>query len=458
MIGIPQKAVAVCFSSLLLWAVARADSPAAGEGGRARARKSISSALVAQDDTSAVKESFRSRAKKKPRRRPTQEELEALRKAAEEAAPVEPEPSEEEKRFRARGLGLQALNPEISVSGDFININRESSAEDEVTRFEFREFALHLQSYLDPYSRFKASVPVTEEGVELEEAYFTRFALPAGTAVTLGKFKQQFGAVNRWHEHSLDWVDYPLPLRSIFGEEGLSDMGLALEVNGTVGGISTGLQLEVTSGENEVLLGANTRHRPSFLGHIKFFRDLTAATYAEIGLTGLLGWNDSWNVGGEEIERTLRSTAFGLDFTILWEPPGKMRYRNIAWRSELYMVDKRMPHPEGSEESSIVPWGFYASCTSKLTRMLETSLRFDYYSPAHRSWAGGEGASGNPLVLPIEDPHRWSVTGNLTWWQSPFVKMRLEYTHEDGRWLEPREDRIVFQCVFAAGPHKHERY
>ena len=52
----------------------------------------------------------------------------------------------------------------------------------------------------------------------------------------------------------------------------------------------------------------------------------------------------------------------------------------------------------------------------------------------------------------------WQIGPYLTWQQSPFVKYRWEYNHRDmGGPTEP-EDIVYLQLIFAAGPHKHERY
>jgi hypothetical protein len=71
---------------------------------------------------------------------------------------------------------------------------------------------------------------------------------------------------------------------------------------------------------------------------------------------------------------------------------------------------------------------------------------------------GVRGDVTQPFELnPEDDELRWQVAAYLTWWQSPWVKLRLQYSHADGA-ERPMEDRLVLQFVFAAGPHKHERY
>ncbi|MHC4199028.1 MAG: hypothetical protein ACYSU0_03490, partial [Planctomycetota bacterium] len=97
------------------------------------------------------------------------EELEALRRAAATEAVQEPVVDEEaaETTFKSRGLGLQALHPEISVTGGFMGTARDGDDVEEHWDFNFRGLGIHLEAYLDPYSRFKAAVPVSGEGAEL---------------------------------------------------------------------------------------------------------------------------------------------------------------------------------------------------------------------------------------------------------------------------------------------------
>jgi len=83
-------------------------------------------------------------------------------------------------------------------------------------------------------------------------------------------------------------------------------------------------------------------------------------------------------------------------------------------------------------------------------------VRADYYRPDHRSYAPN--ATLAPLVSTTNDPHQWQLGPYLTWWQSPFVKLRFELDYADGNTEAADEIVFSFQTVFAAGPHKHERY
>ena len=125
------------------------------------------------------------------------DELESLRRLAElEAAKEGDAEAAEETVFKHGGLALQELNPEISVTGDIINTY---AVDEDTDRFDcsFRNLGIHFEAYMDPYTRFKAAVPVTTSSAEIGEAYFTSYGVLDGIKLTLGKFRQQFGVVNR---------------------------------------------------------------------------------------------------------------------------------------------------------------------------------------------------------------------------------------------------------------------
>ncbi len=385
-------------------------------------------------------------------------ELEALRLAAETEASQETASTADasETTFRSGGLGLQALNPEISVTGDVLATFQHGDAAAPDFDFAYRGLGIHLEAYLDPYSKFKAAVPISPAGAELGEAYFTRYgALPGGGNFTLGKFRQQFGVVNRWHKHALDFVDFPLPLQEVFGPGGLNQTGISLDWNAALGGASQELTLQVTDGENPRMFGGNADNRPSVLARYRINRDLSASTYFELGLTGLVGWNDTWDVSGSPVRDVRATGVWGLDFTLLWEPTDRMRYRHIEWRTELYFVDKDALAPDASGRDTWNPWGAYTSLQAKVSRTVDVGMRFDYFRPDVETYGGGPLL---PLVSDQAGAHRWLGALYFTWSQSPFVKFRVQYEHEAGSGTGDAEDRLVFQCVFAAGPHKHERY
>ncbi len=375
------------------------------------------------------------------------------------AGAPEEEKKPEETVFKFRGLSLQKLNPELSVTGDMLGYYKHQAGTRKRSDFIFRGLGLHFESYLDPYSKFKAAVPINEDGAELGEAYFTRFAVLDGVNLTLGKFRQQFGIVNRWHKHALDQVDFPLALRKIFGEGGLNQIGASVDWTlPTRSDAAQEITLQITNTNNDRLFGRDTQGNPCLLAHYKNYRDLSESTYLEFGLTGLFGWNDEWDVDSHKEHDTLGAQVFGADCTVTWEPVERMRYRNIEWRSEIYVLNQDLLAPDDSGRDNLNAWGAYSYVQTKISRTVDIGFRGDYYQPDTKDYAEMPGTAITPLAYSTTNAFRWQVAPYITWHQSPFVKFRCEYDHADGRGMEKHEDLLWLQMIFAAGPHKHERY
>ncbi len=139
-----------------------------------------------------------------------------------------------------------ALNPSISVVLDAVYANEFSGHADDPAGFEIghdhhdhdhdlidgfnlRETEIVFQSTVDPY--FDALVNLAVEGtsgIELEEAYLTTRALPAGLQVKAGRFLSDVGYINQQHPHDWDFVDRPLINEHLFGDEGLQENGVQL--------------------------------------------------------------------------------------------------------------------------------------------------------------------------------------------------------------------------------------
>ena len=397
---------------------------------------------------------------------PFRDEAEELRRAAlQELEGTETVPTADalqgsERRFV---VGLQAENPEISVTGEMVLNLQNQAGTRRVADATFRTLGVHVESYLDPSTKFKSAFPILENGTAIGEAYITRFGFGNDLNLTLGKFRQQFGVVNRWHKHALDTVDFPLALRRIFGDGGLNQMGVALDwqlAQGTGG--SRGLTLQLTEATNPRLFGGNTKGIPSALVHWKTYRDVDRNTYQELGLTALVGANDRWTTvrgGALTTEDETRPTlALGLNFTRFWEPSDNMRYRNFLWRTELYGLAQEILATDGSGRDTLRAWGGYTNVQWKLNRQLEAGLRYDYFRPDTKPYAALAARNLFPLAVPGGNAYEWQVGPYMTWHQSPWVRYRLEFNYKSARFMEPEDRRIMLQCIWAAGPHKHDRY
>ncbi|MBN2715799.1 MAG: hypothetical protein JXX14_08085 [Deltaproteobacteria bacterium] len=400
-------------------------------------------------------------------------ELAALIQAAENEAEKSADDEKPENRnFLWGALALQKLNPEISVSADFLAtliVDKDAemySSTGERSGFALREVSLHVQHTLDPYSSFKGAIafaPGPEPEVAVEEMYITWFGLIPSLSFTVGRFRQNFGIVNRWHAHDLDQTSYPLALRSVLGEEGLAGTGVTVKwFMPPLWADANELLIEITNAENDTLLAGEFFSVPAVVGHLKNYWDLNDNTYFELGVSGLWGMNNKRGYFSED-SNTLKNDpwrqtiAGGMDLTLQWTPLQKAKYRGFTWRTEGYVAKmERSDDPallrtgESDTDGKRYSFGVYSYVDFKLSEQFFAGIRGDIALPTIRA----------------KTLYAFDVVPYVTFWQSEFVYLRLEYVHEarvpytrpDGNIFNRTDDRVMLQIDFAAGPHKHEKY
>ncbi len=342
-----------------------------------------------------------------------------------------------------RQRALQALNPEISVTGDlFARLDPDRPDQD---NFFPREFELSFVSALDPFARAKVFMSLHEPGGEIvpfgadeaghettefgvEEGYLEWVNIPGGLGLTLGRFYQRLGTLNRWHSHALYFQSRSLPHLAFIGEEPLAQTGISLYWLLPVNRFGTWQAwLEVTRAANEALFGQS--RRPTVLGHLNAFWVLSPSLDLDLGVSAL---------GGRYAESELRydQRLFNLEGALTWRPPGRSGYREAVLRGGVMIRD-----PANAGEGPI------PSRAKGIWSLTEIRLGPQWLVGARYDWVE------NP-----QDPEQtaWLVSPTLTWWQSEYVRVRAEYDIL-GR-AQGNEGQLLFQVTFAMGPHKHEKY
>lgn len=372
----------------------------------------------------------------------TESELDRLKKRAMKEIESDKKKSQKlkSKSFREGSRALQALNPEISASGDMLSkylFESPHYTEEERSGFQFRVFEVAFQSNLDPFSMAKAILEFSPREIALAEAYVRWLGLFPRINLTAGKFRQQFGVVNRWHAHALDQVAFPLPIQLFMGEEGLNQTGFSLEwLMPSITAHANEFIFQITNSSNKALFSGDEFSLPSILGRFKNYYDLNPSIYFEIGLTGLAGTNDSL---GFAFDRSHRWTYMGgIDVTLSWIPIKKALYRGFIWRTEFYHLNKELPSSE-----KIKAWGSYSYVDYRLNR---------------RWIIGTRGDIAQPPTVNNNDQYLWQLVPYITFWQSEFVYLRLQFSHLEGYNLDTKDNRLTLQIDWAIGPHKHEKY
>src|SRR5213596_15373 len=350
--------------------------------------------------------------------------LAALRAAAAAAAGTDTSRIRVDTAGRTKFVGRERsqpqLNPEISATGDVRAYGYSPGVQRD--NFDAREFEVGFQSPLDPYSSTKIFVRFENGNVSIEEGYAYWTGLPGRIRFDIGKFRQQFGELNRWHLHALPETEYPLALRAYLGEDGLAGTGISLyRAFGGLGVHELTAQLTRSASDSELFGGSG---RPTYLVHLLNFWQLSRSTYAQLGGTALYGTDP---------DSSLRTKVGGLEFRLTWRPPARALYREWTVRGELLALKKEVG---GTGPTRL---GGYVSSTFKLNQRFILGARYDY----------------------VESPDFGVITRqfvpSLTLWQSEWVFLRAQYQWQRVANAEANH-QIALQAVWAIGPHKHETY
>lgn len=356
------------------------------------------------------------------RGQPVTDDLARLRAAASQAAGGARDTMAADTLGQAIGRerNQSQLNPEIGVTGDVRGYIRDGGTQ--YDNFVPREFEIGFQSALDPYSHTKIFVSIEDGSVGLEEGYAYWTGMPGHLRLDVGKYRQQFGELNRWHLHALPETEYPLALTTYLGEDGLAGTGLSLyRAFGGFGAHEVTLQVTRSSSDAELFGNSG---RPTYLGHLLNFWQLNRSTYMQLGASALYGTNP---------DSSMRTGVGGLDFRLTWRPPAQALYKEWTVRGELLALRKQIA---GTGPTRL---GGYVSSTYKMNQRFILGARYDY----------------------VESPDFGLITRQLvpsvTYWQSEWVFLRAQY-----QWQRigtaTADNQIAVQAVWAIGPHKHETY
>jgi hypothetical protein len=332
----------------------------------------------------------------------------------------------------AGGSAAKALNPDISVIGDFIGAAGNGTVPALAQQAPFPSMQMHeseigLQAINDPYARGDFFISFGEEGVDLEEGYITFTALPKSFVVKVGKMRSAFGKVNTMHNHVLPWIDRPLATTNLVGgEDGIDDAGISIQrIIPAPKGIfleATGQVFRGDSGEGpQSVFKSWQRSDVSTVAHLRSYKDINESTNVDIGLSYARGYNDF----GPDFLTNL----YGVDATVRWKPLRRSIYHSFIGRSELFWSQRQQLPVEQKA------FGFYTSADYQLGRRWFLGGRFDR---SGRSQFGNLTDQGGSAVL--------------TYWPSEFSQVRGQYRYTN--YAEGRSaNELLLQLIFSLGAH-----
>jgi len=351
------------------------------------------------------------------------------------------------------------MNPGISLTLNTFYYESDLSEEQRILRgrtgygqiqpfdkgFNLESAELAFFAPVDSYFNLYATIPVTEDGAELEEAYFVTTSLPAGLQVKGGKFKSGFGRFNAFHPHAWDFVDAPINYNFFLGEEGLIEKGVQMTYLPDLPFYLV-LGAEALQGDNEILFGPEAASGPhAFTGFAKSSVDFLQNHTLLFGGSVVTGKTKT-DFFIEDTEFSGDSTLYGLELTYKWKPS---RSNSLTVQSEyLYRRQK------GDLTDNV------ASVTDPLQRYQDGLYIQALYQ--WERWRFGArydrmGIFKDEVVLAGTDleygkkPYRY--TGSVEFNPTEFSRLRLQYNYDRAARDGETNNEVFLQLILAIGAH-----
>ncbi|MEZ4455260.1 MAG: hypothetical protein R2882_01735 [Gemmatimonadales bacterium] len=337
------------------------------------------------------------------------------------------------------------LLPDVSAVGDLIgDFSKNGSTQEGGQRFSVREVEVAIQAAVDPYFRGDIYLGISdEEGISIEQAFFTTTALGMGLEARLGRFLMPFGKQNTTHRHDLHTIEYPYVLQRFLGPEGLKGTGIYLSRVFAPFGFYQELQVTGVEQLGEPAEGLETEEpinkRLGNLGYsarLRNYVDLSQASNIEFSASAATGKRaqPADLVGINAIPA--RQTLVGADFTYRWRPLQQGLYRSFILQAEVMkQLNERFDDPAYQGPARDFS-GAYAFARYQLSRRTYLGSRYD--------WVQDPEADGAKLT---------AASGYLEFFPREFSKLMVGYERVAPA-LDAAYGRILLQATFAIGPHK----
>lgn len=380
------------------------------------------------------------------------------------------------------GKAFQTLNPDISAVGIFSAAYYSeddplltAEADPENTGINLQELELGFRSVVDPYFRFDSFVSITQEHVELEEAYGTTLmSLPLNSQIRAGVMRSKFGRINTLHRHDQNFVTLPVVATRFLGEH-FNPAGVEANFLLPVPWFSE-LTMAVSSPEVET---------PSFdrdgdsnnLGRLLY--NFRLANFFELSESLGVTAGGSYATGSNGTDGGNRTNLFGLDLYAKYRPLKNSPYQEVALQTEL------MYRNAETLEGDLDDYGFYSQVVYRFAKRWRAGVRFgmvDTDDPLsmHEGENGSEHGDEHgdhedehdhmtSLIQLAQDDHEeeghehgdselgllgkeYRISAMLTFAPTEFSLLRLQYDYLDQDFAE-NQHALFLQFQYAIGAH-----
>lgn len=334
--------------------------------------------------------------------------------------------------------------------------------------FNLNYAELILSSNADPFFSMDAVLHFSNNGVEIEEAYFTTTALDHGLRARAGKLLSNFGYQNAQHHHYWDFGDMPLVYEAFLGTHGINELGAQLQWTApTSFYLMAGL--EVLQGENDQMFGnesykdeegeaivEGTTAPSLYLGYVKTSFDFDYTTvFAGVSYA----YGDSMINHSDDHENphvfSGDSKLYGADLVVLHSFDS---YSSIKWQSEWLSrdMDGTQYNLDPTDIESVLTTpniekkqsGLYSQLVYTHNSNWKFGVRYD---TIYQNDVKSNGANTNQP----DDFDKYSAM--VEYHPSEFTRFRLQYNRNEAMYNEDGNkvdvNRLMLQANIAIGAH-----
>jgi hypothetical protein len=335
--------------------------------------------------------------------------------------------------------------------------------------FNLNYAELYLYAPVDPYFDLYATIPFSEDGSEVEEAYAVTRGLPFGFQFKVGKFRSSFGRLNAQHPRAWDFANQPLVYKVFLGDDGLKEKGVQLNwLAPTPFYLLFGV--EVLQGENEQSFGTegfkvNTRINGSgtditigdtkkpnlYLGFVKTSFDVGNISFLT-GLSFATGHSRVNHLNTDDPHAFAGKTKlYGFDLTAKYTIDS---YRDISLQGEYLYRDREGTSYRYNNAGNLVTssierkqGGFYTQLVFKFDKRWRAGVQ---YNLINKNDAKRNGVKVN---LPDNLPAYYAM---LEYNPTEFSRIRFQVGQNRAFFHDGKRETVnefILQFNFAIGAH-----
>jgi hypothetical protein len=328
--------------------------------------------------------------------------------------------------------------------------------------FNLNYAELYLYAPVDPYFDLYATIPFSEDGAKVEEAYAVTRGLPFGFQFKVGKFRSSFGRLNAQHPHVWDFANQPLVYKVFLGDDGLTEKGVQFNwLAPTPFYLLFGV--EVLQGENEQSFGTegfkvgsekvgDTKKPNLYVGFVKTSFDVGNLSFLT-GLSFATGHSRINHLEGDHPHAFAGKTKlYGFDLTAKYMIDS---YRYISFQGEYLYRDQKGTEYEYDDTTGDLETGelkkkqggFYTQLVFKFDRRWRAGVQYNLINKNDVK------KNGEKKNLPDNLPAYYAM---LEYNPTEFSRIRFQvgqnraFFHDGSR---KTVNEFILQFNFAIGAH-----